>query len=75
MDEIMSRILPQLPAIALLLYAIKTLYLDAKSERADMIKSINALASKIDLLIVVLVSDPDKLSEVKRIYSDTLPKT
>ena len=74
MDETLKSLLVQSPMVVVLLYAIKTLYLDAKSERAQMISAITLLASKIDILVAVIVANPDMLDEIKRIYTETNPK-
>lgn len=73
MDETLKSLLVQSPMVVVLLYAIKTLYLDAKSERAQMINAITLLASKIDILVAVIVANPDMLDEIKRIYTETNP--
>jgi hypothetical protein len=61
--------------VVVLLYAVKTLYLDAKSERALMLAAINALTTKLDILVAVIVSNPQMVDEIRRIYADANAKT
>lgn len=72
MDETVKSILLQSPMVAVLIYAVKTLYLDAKSERAAMIASIVALTKRFDVLIAVLISSPDKADELRALYKDVI---
>lgn len=74
MDETIKSLLIQSPMVVVLLYAVKTLYLDAKSERAAMLSAVNTLAAKIDLLVAVVVANPEMIDEIKRIYQETNPK-
>jgi len=60
--------------VVVLLYAVKTLYLDAKAERAVMTQAIAFLAQKLDLLVAVIVANPQMIDEIKRIYDETNQK-
>jgi len=71
LSPLLQALIEQAPMVVVLLYAIKTLYMDAKSERSQMIAAITLLAGKIDILVSVIVANPDMIDEIRRIYDDT----
>lgn len=62
MDEIMKVLIPQAPMVVVLMYAIKTLYMDAKLERAVMRAQIDALTRVIGLLVIATNRVADRLN-------------
>lgn len=69
MDETIKSLVLQSPMVVVLLYAVKTLYLDAKLERAQMRQQIDGLTVAINALVVVVTSLSVKLDEGRDIRS------
>lgn len=67
MDELIKTLLPQAPYVVMLLYGIKTLYIDAKSERATMRAQIDLLTAKIGALEIAITHLADNVGVVPKV--------
>lgn len=74
MDEVIKSLLVQFPMVVVLMYAIKVLYEDAKSERKEMRGMILALTEKLEEVDTRLDVNSAKLDLVCRACgADLLP--
>lgn len=74
MDDTIKSILLQMPAIAILLYAVKVLYLDAKADRIQAGIERQQMLDKIDILTDALERQTVSLARVERACgADMLP--